>query len=74
MMALINHGQSRKPIRNEPHDIQTLHVDLNNSRLPTAGDVSDDAQSSRSSSFIFQSYLGVRFTMSPGLSHRKKVF
>jgi hypothetical protein len=74
MMVLMNDGQSRKPIGDEPHDIQTMHVGLKNPRLPTAGDVSGDAQSSRSSSFIFQSYLGVRFIISPGLSHREKVF
>ena len=44
MMGLMNDVQSRKPIGDEPHDIQTLHVDLNNSRLPTARDVSGDSQ------------------------------
>lgn len=70
----MNDGQSRKPIGDEPYDIQTLHVDLNNSRLHTAGDISDDAQCARSSSFIFKSYLVVRFTISAGLSYREKVF
>lgn len=74
MMVLTNDGQSRKPIGDEPHDIQTLHVDLNNSRLPTAGDVSGDAQFSQSSSFIIQTHLGVRFTIDRGLSYREKVF
>lgn len=70
----MNDGQPRKPIGDGPYDIQTLHVNLNSSRLQTVGDVSGDAQSARSSSFIFKSYLGVKFTISAGLYYREKGF
>jgi hypothetical protein len=57
VIVLMNDGQSRKPTGDEQHNIPTLHVDLNNSGLPTAGDVSGDAQPSRPSS-VFNPFLG----------------
>ena len=62
-MVSMNDGQPRKPIGDELHDIQTLYVDLKSSRLLTAGDVSDDAQSSWSSSFIFQRIMMYYFRL-----------
>lgn len=67
MMVSMNDGQSHKPIRDEPHNVQTLHVDLNNPRLPTPEDVGGVTQYSGPSSFNFSSDLWPRFTISPGL-------
>lgn len=58
----------------ELYDIQTLHVDLNNSGLQAAGGVSGDAQSVWSCTFIFKLYLGSRSSISAGSSYRGKVF
>lgn len=73
MVVLMNDGQSRKPIGDKSYDIQTLHVDMNTSRLQTTRDVGGNAQSARSSSFVFKSYLEVRFTISSDLSYRDQI-